>query len=427
MDNPTIPHNREAEEALLGSLIVAPDLLPTITLRPDDFYIQRHRWIFEAMRNLDSRKVSPDIVTLSEELEHTGTLAELGGPAYLTSLINQSPNCYGASQYADIIRDKAGRRNDIQIANMIASGAYNGGVDRARAIDLLTKNADNGSGAVLLSSGLDEFSAMVEEHAKNPCDVWGIDTGLVDLNTRTGGLHKQQTTMIVGAPGVGKTTLMLQIALHAAKAGHPGIIYELEMDMQPRLLSRLMFMLEGIPTRAMMTGRMDDHWPAFVNGLGVLADLPLYVCDNPVMDTMKIRADVARMKAQKHVEFVALDYLNLLSDKDGDSSNDNTTAKATRFRQICREFDVTGFTIQSMNKEGMKSLVPHLADMSGPAEVAYAADNVFFLVEEPDKANMFKLLPAKQRDGDMGNAPIQLIRPAKKLGFQCTTMLMREV
>ena len=425
METPTIPHSREAEEALLGSLIIAPDLIPTITLRPDDFYIQRHRWIFEAMRNLDSRNVTPDLVTLSEELEHSGTLAELGGPAFLTSLINQSPNCYGASQYADIVREKAGRRNDIQIANMIASGAYNGGVDRAKMIDLLTKNADAGAGAVPLSSGLAEFSAMVEERAKDPKDVWGIDTGLADLNTRTGGLHKQQTTMLVGSPGVGKTTLMLQIALHAAQSGHPGIIYELEMDMQPRLISRLMFMLEGIPTRAMMTGRMDDHWHKFTHGLEVLGGLPLYVCDNPVMDTMKIRADVARMKAQKRIEFVALDYMNLLTDSDGTSSNDNTTAKATRFRQICREFNVTGFTIQSETKEGMKSIIPHLADMSGPAEVAYAADNVFFLVEEPDKPLMYKLLPAKQRDGDMGNAPIPLIRPKGKIGFQCTTLLER--
>ena len=426
MDTPAIPHSREAEEALLGSLIINPSLLPEITLNPKHFYIHRHQWIFSAMRELDSRGIEFDLITLSEQLEKHKQLEELGGFAFLTALINQSPSSYNATHYADIIKDKAGRRDDIKVANMIAEGAFNGGVDRAKMIDMLTKNTDAGAGAVPISSGLAEFSALVEERAKNPCDVWGIETGLVDLDKRTGGLHKQQTTMIVGAPGVGKTTLMLQIALNAAKQGIPGAIYELEMDMQPRLLSRLMFMLEGIPTRAMMSGRMDDHWRAFTHGLEVMDGLKLYICDNPVMDTIKIRADVARLKAQKGIEFLALDYLNLLTDKDGDSSNDNTTAKAIRFRQMCREFDVTGFTIQSMNKEGMKSLIPHLADMSGPAEVAFSADNVFFLVEEPDKANMYKLLPAKQRDGDMGNAPIQLIRPSKKLGFQCTTLLMRE-
>jgi len=421
-----IPRSREAEEALLGSLIIAPELMPTIALKPEYFYIVRHQWIFAAMQELDRRGITFDLVTLSEELNKHDRLTELGGPAYLTALINQSPTSLNASHYADIVRDKASRRNDIKIANMIAEGAFNGGVDRAKAIDLLTKNSDNGKGATPLADSLPEFMDLVEKRAMNPKDVWGIDTGLPDLNKRTGGLHKQQTTMLVGAPGVGKTTLMLQIALHAAQKDCSVAIYELEMDLQPRLISRLMFMLTGVPSRAMLSGNMrEEYWPMLTNGIEILATLPIYICDNPVMDTMKIRADVARMKAQKGIEFVALDYLNLLTDKDGDNSNENTSAKATRFRQICREFDVAGLTVQSMNKEGMKSLIPHLADMSGPAEVAFSADNVFFLVEEPDKPLMYKLLPAKQRDGDMGHSPIQLIRPKNKIGFQCTTLLER--
>lgn len=419
IETPSIPHSRKAEEALLGSLMIAPELLPEIVLNSKDFYIVRHQWIFEAMMELDAKKQAVDFVTLSELLEHHGQLQELGGRPYLTALITQSPNSYNAIHYADIVLDKANRRRDLKIANMIVEGAYNGGVDRARMVDMLTHNADARRGAVKLSSGLPEFAEMVEKRSENPCDIWGFPTGIVDLDNRTHGLQKQQTTMFVGSPGVGKTTIMLQIALHLAKNGHPGVVYELEMDMQPRLIARLMMMLTGVPVAAMMSGRMEKHWPSFTHGIEQLGAMNLYISDNPVMDSMKVRADVARMKAQHGIEWVALDYLNLLTDKDGDSGNDNTTNKANRFRQICREFDLAGITVQSVNKEGMKALVPQLADMSGPAEVAFSADNVFFLVQSQDVEQDYKLLPAKQRDGDKGNAPIRLIKPKGKLTFEC--------
>jgi len=419
IDAPSIPHSREAEEALLGGLLINPEAMPTINIKPIHFYIHRNQWVYKAMRELYDRGVSLDIVTLTEELGHIGKLEELGGPAYITSLITQTPNSYHLEHYANIVRDKAMRRNDLKVANMIAEGAFNGGVDRAKAIDLLTENADNNRGAVRLSSGLNEFMDMVEERAMNPRDVWGIPTGIIDLDNRIGGIQKQQTTMLVGAPGVGKTTLMLQAALNMAKSGHAGCVYELEMDMNPRLIARLVSMLVGVPVRAMMSGRMDDHWEKFNEGIAELDRLNLFVLDNPVLDTMAVRADVARLKAQYGIEWIALDYLNLLTDKDGDNSNENTASKATRFRQICREFDVGGITIQSETKEGMKSLVPHLADMAGPAEVAFSADNVFFLVQDPEIYSDFKLLPAKQRDGDKGNAPIPLKKPKGKLTFEC--------
>ena len=412
----TIPHNREAEEALLGSFLINPELLRCVPVHPDDFYIQRHKFIYEAMQDVKAL----DLVTLSSELESRGYLGEVGGSAYLTGLLTASADSYNAEHYADIVREKASRRRDLQIANLIAKGSYNGGIDRASIIDQLTRNAPVNGAASPLRDSLGGFVEMVEERAKDPRDMWGVSTGLPDVDRLTGGLHPQQTTMIVGSPGVGKTTMMLQWALHAAVEGHSVAVYELEMDLKPRLLSRLIMMLTGVPYRAMMSGRMEDHWKDFYSAIEKL-DLmnKLFVSDNPVMSSMDVRADVARLKANYQIDYVALDYLNLLTDSDGDSKNDNTTNKAVRFRQTCREFDVVGLTVQSVNKEGMKSVIPSLADMSGPAEVAFTADTVFFLVKDPDKPMMYKLLPAKQRDGDMGSGAIDLIQPKGKLGFSC--------
>ena len=420
---PSIPHSQDAEQALLGALLIAPELLPTITLKPAHFYIHRNGWIYAAMRALYDRGVSLDYVTLSEELERAGQLMELGGPAYLTSLLTATPNAYSAEYYADIIRQHAQRRSDIQTANLLAQGAYSGDLDRARIIELLTENTGNARGSRPIADGLNDFYSLIEERSKHPRDVWGFETSLPDLDKRIGGLQRQQTTMLVGNPGVGKTTLMLQIALHMAQQGHPGGVYELEMDLNPSLYIRLMTMLKHIPSRAMNTGRMDGHWDTFNGGIREMEKLGLHICDDPTLDTMAIRADVARVKALYGIDFAAVDYLNLLTDSDMDNKNDNTTAKAVRFRQICREFNLAGISVQSMNKDGMKAVIPNLADMSGPAELAYGADNVFFLVQDPDltKKNAYKLLPAKQRHGDQGNAPIELTKPEGKLGFGCIT------
>ena len=152
-----------------------------------------------------------------------------------------------------------------------------------------------------------------------------------------------------------------------------------------------------------------------------MSNLPIYINDDPTIDTAKMRGEIARLKSRVKVDLVGLDYVNLLTDIAG-SGNDNyqnTAIKAKRFRSVCREMNVAGLTIQSITKDGMKSLVPHLADMSGPAEVAVGADQVWFLVQDPDKKNMYELVPAKQRDGDRGSGSVSLIR--KGLGFENAT------
>lgn len=411
-----IPHNVEAEQAVLGSIIISPDTIHEIAwLKPEHFYIARNQWVWSAMLALMERNIPIDIVTLNEELARMDRLEEIGA-AYTTMLINQSPASYNVEHYARIVMEHAQRRTDLQIANAIATGAYGGGVDRAHIIDLLTKNAGNSAGAQPVKSLLSAFYDDIAERARSPRDVWGISTRLPTFDHATGGLQKQQTTMLAGAPGVGKTTLLLQLLLEAAKQGHRVGIYELEMDVQ-RLLARIVSMLTDIPIRDMKSGRMENHWGNFNLGLSILEPLALYICDNPVMDTAQIRADVARIKARHGLDLVGLDYLNLLTDHDSEDDNKNTTAKAVRFRQICREFDVSGLSVQSITKEGMRALIPSLADMSGPAEVAFSADNVFFMVQDAEKKTEFTLLPAKMRDSDSGRTPIPLRKPQGKIVF----------
>jgi len=411
-----IPHSPEAEQATLGAVIINPDSIRELAwLKPEHFHIARNKFTWEAMLSLSERSVPIDMITLNDELDHLGRLADVGD-TYAYSLLNQAPTSYNVEHYARIVADYAQRRNDILIANKIAQGAYGDGVDRAGIIDMLTRNSGGQAGAAPISDFLNQFYTEVEERSKAPCEIWGISTGLPTFDKATGGLQAQQTTMLAGKPGVGKTTLLLQIILEASKRGTKAAIYELEMDTM-RLISRIVSMLTGVPIRDMKTGKMENHWENFNKGIELLTPLKLYICDNPMMDTGQIRADVARLQAKDGIEMVGLDYLNLLTDRDGDDDNKNTTAKAIRFRQICREFRVAGISVQSITKEGMKAVSPNLADMSGPAEVGFSADNVFFLIDDPDAPTKFTLLPAKMRDSDNGRKPIQLIKPAGKIMF----------
>lgn len=406
--------NPEAEASVIGSVLIDPNIVHTLALRLHDFYVVKHQWIWGAIKRLTEKRLGVDLVTVCDELERDGKLAEVGGPAYLTGLISQTPTSLNAEGYAEIILDYSRRRSDVEIANLIAQGAHNGGVDRAKVIDLLTRNAGIEKGASPVGELLNSFYSEVEERSKDPRDVWGIPSGLPILDKVTGGWHPQQTTMIAGSPGVGKTTMLLQFVLEAAKRSKPTALYELEMD-NDRLIGRLVSMLTGVPVRDMKTGRMENHWPSFNAGIEQLERLPLYISDYPVMNTMQVRADVARLKNTADIELVGLDYLNLLTDKDNSDKHDNTTDKAVRFRSICREFQVAGVSVQSVTKEGMRELLPTLASMSGPAELSFTADNVFFLVQDKDEQTKFQLLPAKLRDGDMGRKPIDIIKPQGKL------------
>ena len=415
MTNP-IPHNVEAERATIGSVLINPEALQQVAwLKSEHFYMHRHQFIWTAMVSLDSQGKPIDLLTVYDEIERMGKAQDLDS-VYITSLINEVPTSINVEHYAGIVLDYAQRRADLQIANEIANGAYGEGVDRAKIIDLLTRNSNVQNGAAPIGDLLNTFYDTVEERAKNPKDIWGISTSFPSFDKVTGGLQKHTTTMLAGSPGVGKTTLLLQILLYAARAGYKTAIYELEMDAE-RLIARILSMLTGVPIRDMKSGKMENHWENFNKGMEILERLPLFICDEPEMDTMTIRADVARLKGMRGLDLVGLDYLNLLTDRMDDDDNKNTTAKAIRFRQICRKFSVSGLSVQSVTKEGMRATVPTLADMSGPAEVGFSADNVFFLTNDSDDPEKFTLLPAKMRDSDNGRKPIELRKPKGKIVF----------
>ena len=412
-DTRAVPHSMEAEEAVIGSVLIDPESIEFISLDLDAFYIHRHRFIWGAIQAVRSNQQDIDIVTLSAELERRQQLAEVGGSAALYDLMARTPNAYNIESYADIIRNTAASRTYLDLASKIANQALNGGVDVAHAIEVLTSQSKGERDGRHISAGLDDLEQAITERMANPVDVWGIPTGFIDWDLRNGGLKKQQVRILSGESGTGKTTILLQAALYAAKEGYGAAIFEEEMS-EASTLYRLVELESSIPYRAMQTGRMSDiQFDKFKKCKASIQQLPIYINDDPVISTADIRRIISRVRMNQPVDAIYHDYLSLLGDTGEDGTNDWDQTKAKRFREVCRSIDVAGFTIQDMVKaEG----APVLRNMSGGAKVRFGADEVYFITQDADNPTVHYLIPAKERHGDIAKKFVTLYR--KGLPFQ---------
>lgn len=380
---PTL-YNEEAEEAVIGAVLISQDLRDYEDLRPDDFYIHRFRHIWEAIMSLDKRKIGVDILTLCDELEKKGRLVEIGGPAKITGIINNTPSSlYGAS-YAKIIKDYAYRRllvNTAQEMVKVAHNSQNVEAEIAEIIERLSKQQSVGDGAAHWSDAIGKLYDEVEERSKNPKDIWGIPTGIKDFDAITGGLQPGEIFLLGGEPGIGKSKLSLQMGVNMGLAGHPGVIYSLEMR-KMQVTRRAISSIGKINTQKLKSGKLDSSdWEAFTRAIEVASQAPIFLCDAANLTTAKMRSDLARLVKRENVEWFVLDYLFLMADGDGSlNDTERTAALSRRLKQITLEFGLAGITVTSVTKEGMGGdSKPTQKNVRGSGQVPHDADIIGFL------------------------------------------------
>src|SRR5581483_3658800 len=283
---PSIPHSREAEEAVVGAVLINPEVYYDVAqfLQADDFYIHRHRWIWEAFTSLHEQRIPIDLLTISEELDRKGQLAEIGGPAYLTALVNQVPTSLNAESYGRIVESHSIRRKMIHAANSIASLAYNESSTVENVMDEAEKAVFNVSERRLkhdlqpISAVLSDYYDRIDDLAKRDEDIFGVPTGFIDLDKMLSGLQPSDLLIIAGRPGQGKTGFLLSIAKNAALTHKKHVaIFSLEMSNE-QVVQRLIAQETGIDSQRLRTGKLaENEWPLFAHAIEVMSDTHIFL------------------------------------------------------------------------------------------------------------------------------------------------------
>ncbi|HMR63749.1 MAG TPA: replicative DNA helicase [Anaerolineae bacterium] len=416
-----LPHNIEAEEAVLGSLLIDPDAILRVStfLRPVDFYVQRHAWVYEAMLDLHERREPSDLVTLSDELERREQLGEIGGAAYLTGLINATPTSIHVEYYARIVERTAVLRRLIDAAGQIAQLAYQDSeddaqmvVDRAEEIIFAISERRTERDLRPIRQVLESFYDRVEYLHQHQGEVIGIPTGLVDLDKLLGGLQRSDMVVMAGRPGMGKTSLALSMALQAARQWQKRIaVFSLEMS-DEQLVQRLVSAETGIDSQRLRLGNIKaDEWPTFYQAIRLLAETSIFIDDTPAITALDLRAKARRLHAEHGLDMIIVDYLQLMS---GGTRNENRQQEISfisrSIKSLARELNVPVLALSQLSRqvENRADKRPMLSDLRESGSIEQDADVVLFIyrddVYNPDTEfpNIAEIIVGKHRSGPTG-------------------------
>lgn len=414
---PGVPHNREAEEAVVGAVLINPESYYEVAqfLQADDFYIHRHRWIWEAYTSLHEQRIPIDLLTLGEELERRGQLTEIGGRAFLTALVNQVPSSLNAAAYAHIVEGHAIRRRMITAANSIASVAYNEDMQIDSVMDEAEKAVFNVSERRLrhdvqpIKDVLRDYYDRIDEAARRGEEIYGVPTGFIDLDKLLRGLQPSDLLIIAGRPGQGKTGFLLSVAKNAALRHKKHVaVFSLEMS-NAQVAERLISQQTGIVSQNLRTGSLDE------DGFGLLAEAveqlsatQIFLDDTPAITPIQLRTKCRRLHLEHRLDLVIVDYLQLMT---GDSRTDNRVQEVSyisrNLKVLARELNVPVLAAAQLSRavEQRADKEPQLSDLRESGSLEQDSDIVMFIYRpdewenDESKKNLVKLRVAKHRNG----------------------------
>lgn len=409
------PFSEEAEEALVGAILINPDVLLENEIDPADFFLAQLGQIVDAAQTIVKRRAVPDLVTLVEELARRDQLEGMGGPAKLTDLIHATPSSMHAAFYAEVVREKAAYRRIIQAAQEMVISAYaqekTPGEIVAEADRALVSTAPAG-GAVEAGEVMDGIYDKLERLMSNPRTITGIPTGLTDLDKQTGGLQRGDLIILAGRPGMGKTALALQLAAHAAQAHNAKtLVMSLEMGAEI-LMQRLISPRVQVTTAQMRAGQVTpDQYAAIMEAGGNLRGCGLWIGDTSSLTPARVRAVCFAHQARHGLDLVVIDYLQLMTG-DGRAENRNhEISNITRaLKTLARELNVPIILLSQLSRgvESRQDKRPQMADLRDSGAIEQDADQVWMIyrdeVYNPDSeaAGVCEVNVAKYRNGPTG-------------------------
>lgn len=418
------PHDIEAEQAVIGSMLTDQEAVYAAIerLKPEDFYREDNKQIYTAILNIYNKAEPIDIITLKAELSSMGKLDAVGGLEYIVELPEKVPTTANVDRYIKIVEEKSLLRNLIRAANEILSSGYaqeddiENIVDHAekKIFDVMQKKSQKGY--TTIKDVLVESFTKLEELYNQKEHITGVPTGFAELDKKTAGLHGSELILIAARPAMGKSAFALNIGSYAAtRANVPVAIFSLEMSKE-QVGNRILCSEALVDSNNVRTGELnDEELGKLAETSGELSQAPIYIDDTPGISVMEIRAKCRKLKLEKNIGLVIIDYLQLIQGSGKTSSREQEIAEISRSLKIlAKEIEVPVIALSQLSRavEARPDHRPMLSDLRESGSIEQDADIVMFLYrddyynEDSEKKNIAEVIIAKQRAGSTGTVDL---------------------
>ena len=419
------PHDTEAEQAVIGSMLTDKDAIISAieVLKEEDFYREDNRVIYNAILNLYNRAEPVDIITLKSELSSMGKLEAVGGLEYLAELPDKVPTTANVDKYIKIVEEKSILRNLLRTANEIIKLGY----DETQEVDVIMDQAEkkifdtiqsrNQKGYASIKDILVDTFTQLEQLYNQKQHITGVPTGFADLDYKTAGLHSSDLILVAARPAMGKSAFALNIASNAATKGNtPVAIFSLEMSKE-QMTNRILCSEAMVDSNKVRTGKIEDEdWKKLAIASGQLSESQIFIDDTPGISIMEIRAKCRKLKLEKNIGLVVIDYLQLVqgSGKRGASREQEISEISRSLKILAKEINVPVIALSQLSRapEQRPDHRPMLSDLRESGAIEQDADIVMFLYrddyynEDSEKKNIAEVIIAKHRAGSTGTVEL---------------------
>jgi len=427
-----IPHNLEAEQAVLGSMMIDKEAQYTAVeiLQAEDFYKDSHQVIFKSLLSLDAKGEPADMITLTEELRQQNNLEKSGGVGYIAAIANTVPTAANVRHYANIVAEKAVLRSLIKSSTNIANRCYEDQEDTYELLDsaekMILEIADrrNTNGLVPLKDALSDTLEKIEYLANKKGSVTGVPSYYSSLDRMTSGWQSSDLIILAARPAMGKTSFGLNIALNAAIKGKTSVaIFSLEMSRE-QLVQRLMSSEAMIDQHKLRTGRLqEEEWIRLTKAAQPLSTALVYIDDTPAISVLELRAKARRLKAEKGLGLLVIDYLQLMTNGKRTENRQQEISEISRsLKALARELNIPVLAISQLSRAAEQShdKRPALSHLRESGALEQDADLVMFIYREEyynpesEKPGIAEIIIAKHRNGPTGNVELGFLKEFTK-------------
>lgn len=424
------PQNIEAEQAVLGSILLKADVFGTVLeiLKTADFYKDGHRLIYEAMIDLFEKNEPLDLLTVSNLLRDINKIDQVGGTVYLATLTSIVPVTANIASYAKIIREKSILRKLISVNTDIAARCY----EEQNDIDILVDEAEQAIFDIAGTKGDQNFTpikaivpkafATVEQLYKRKELITGVPTGYAEIDKMTAGLQSSDLIILAARPSMGKTSFAMNIAQHAALVEKIGVaVFSLEMSKE-QLVMRLLSSVGRIDSQRIRTGKLrSEDWPKLTRAVGMLSEAPMFIDDTPAISVLEMRAKIRRLASQHDIGLVVVDYLQLMRGRNTIENRTQEISEISRsLKALAKEHNIPVIALSQLNRglENRTDKRPMMADLRESGAIEQDADVICFIYrdevynksEDNPEKGIAEIIIGKQRNGPTGVARLTFIK-----------------